>query len=268
MCYNAEARNLRCPFCGSERLDREQDTKLLAPSRVVPFRVDRQQAENTMRGWLRRGFWRPGDLATAAAIEKMTPVLVPYWVFQATTFTYWTADTSKTPPGARGDWYPLYGEHRGSYQGLLIGASGALTPAETSTLCPFDLGQALALDQVDLKEMVIEQFRVQRKYARPLAQQGLEQRERDACQVYVPARARNLKVNVRLEGLSSEPISLPVWIMSYRYGERMYRFLINGQTGEPTGEAPVSKTKIAVAIALVVLCLVIALLVVTLAQAF
>ena len=57
-----------------------------------------------------------------------------------------------------------------------------------------------------------------------------------------------MKVNLRLSGLSSEPVLLPVWIMAYRYREAVFRFLVNGQTGKATGKAPVSYQKIAVAI--------------------
>ena len=206
-----------------------------------------------LRKWLGSGFWRPGDLAASSVVTTMTPVFVPYWVFEARTFTYWTADSSETPLGARGDWVPLFGEHRGSYAGLLIGASGALTPAETESLCPFDLSAAQPYEAVDTDNVIVEQFRVQRKYARPLASQGLENLARIDCQKYVPGRCRNLKVNVKLEGLSSATVLLPVWIMAYRYRDQVYRFLVNGQTGRATGQAPVSWKKVFAAIAIVAL---------------
>ena len=38
---------------------------------------------------------------------------------------------------------------------------------------------------------------------------------------------------------------LPVWISAYRYRDKVYRFLINGQTGEVSGESPKSWWKIA-----------------------
>jgi hypothetical protein len=253
MSYDASAQTLRCPFCGSEHLTHQKDAKMLRPNSIVPFEVDQSQALETMRGWLGNGFWRPGDLAASAVVTKLTAVYVPYWVFQARTFTYWTADSNQTPPGARGDWVPKSGEHRGCYSGLLIGASGALTPSETSSLCSFDLAKARPSDEVSTDNHVVEQFRVQRKYARPLARQGVEQRELQACQEYVRGRCRNVKVNVRMEGLSSEPMLLPVWIMAYKYGDRVFRFLINGQTGHATGQAPISWTKVIAAIAVAVL---------------
>ncbi|HND56322.1 MAG TPA: zinc ribbon domain-containing protein, partial [Pirellulaceae bacterium] len=54
---------------------------------------------------------------------------------------------------------------------------------------------------------------------------------------------RNLKVNMLLDGLTSEPVLLPVWVMAYRYQDNVYRFLINGQTGHAIGTAPTSWRK-------------------------
>jgi predicted RNA-binding Zn-ribbon protein involved in translation (DUF1610 family) len=261
MSYDAGAGALRCPFCGSVELEKRPDAKILAPRRVVPFALNQDQAVATMRTWLGRGFFRPGDLAREAAVVGMTAVYVPYWVFQATTHTYWTADTSRTPAGARADWYPLSGEHHGSYAGLLVGASGALTPGETSAIGPFDLARGVPPDQVDLDNVVVEQFGVPRKYARPLARQGLEQLEAQTCQqAYVPGRARNVHVNLLVEGLSSEPVLLPVYIMTYRYQDKPYRFLVNGQTGKATGQAPTSLRKILLVVGLVLAAILLAFL--------
>lgn len=257
MSYDASAQTLRCPFCGSEKLEEKQNTKTISPRRVVPFVVHRDAATMSLRGWLQKGIWRPGDLSTAAIVTKMTPVFVPYWVFSAHATCYWTADSNQTPFGARGDWLPLTGNHRGEYHGLLVGASGALTPAETSALCPFDLGPGVPPDQVDLENVVFEQFRVQRKYARPLARYGFESRIRQDCAKYVPGSSRNLKVNVQLTGLTSEAVLLPVWIMAYRYQDQVFRFLLNGQTGMATGQAPTSWRKIATVVGVVILCIVV-----------
>lgn len=246
MSYDARAQGLRCPFCGSGDMQQKRDEKSLAPRWVVPFETDRTAAETAMRTWLGRGFWRPGKLASEAAIVEMTPVYVPYWVFRAKTHTFWTADTSDTPAGARGDWYPLSGEHREEYSGLLIGASGVLTAAETASIHPFDLTQKKPPDQVDLENMTVERFSLQRKYARPVARESIQHRvQEDVDRRHVPGKSRNIHANVQVESMSSEPVLLPVWIMAYRFQDRLYRFLINGQTGKAAGQAPTSFGKIA-----------------------
>ena len=42
--------------------------------------------------------------------------------------------------------------------------------------------------------------------------------------------------------------SKPIWIAAYEYRGRAYRFLVNGQTGEVQGEAPLSWWKISFAV--------------------
>jgi hypothetical protein len=58
------------------------------------------------------------------------------------------------------------------------------------------------------------------------------------------------------------PVLLPVWIGAYRRGDRLFRVVINGQTGAFSGTAPISLIKVFMAIAagLGLLTLVIALL--------
>lgn len=245
MSYDAQAQGLRCPFCGSEDLEKKRDEKSLSPRRVVPFRVGRSEAEAAMRKCLESGFWRPANLAAQAAIVEMTAVYVPYWVFRAKVHAFWTADTSDTPSGARADWYPLTGEHSEEFSDLLIGASGVLTVGETASIQPYDLGQAVPPEQVDLDNVTVERFSLQRKYARPAARQALEARiQQEVDRRYVPGRSRNVHANVRVESMSSEPVLLPAWIMAYRFQDKVYRFLVNGQTGKAAGQAPTSLGKV------------------------
>jgi predicted RNA-binding Zn-ribbon protein involved in translation (DUF1610 family) len=256
MSYDAREKALRCPFCGSVDIVQKEDRKILSPKYALPFVVAKDQAVASMRGWLGQGFWRPGRLAVESEVVGMTPVYVPYWVFQANTHTFWTADSSQTPPGASGDWYPLSGEHEGNYQSLLIGASGVLTPSETHALCPFDLSKGVPPERVDLVNITVEEFSLARKYARPLAQNFLESLECDACKKsHVPGRSRNVHINVQVTEMTGEPALLPVWIMAYRFRDRVFRFLVNGQTGKATGQAPLSSAKIIVAILIAALAI-------------
>jgi hypothetical protein len=79
----------------------------------------------------------------------------------------------------------------------------------------------------------------------------------------VDGKCRNLKVNVRITDLASRPMLLPVWIMAYRYRDHVFRFLANGQTGQSSGQAPISFRKIGVAIAIAILLIALVLLIVS-----
>ena len=55
---------------------------------------------------------------------------------------------------------------------------------------------------------------------------------------------RNLQVENRFSERRFKHLLLPIWLSVYRYHDRPYVFLVNGQTGEVTGHAPWSVIKI------------------------
>jgi hypothetical protein len=55
-------------------------------------------------------------------------------------------------------------------------------------------------------------------------------------------------VRTQFDGITFKHILLPVWISAYKYGDKTYRFLINGATGEVQGERPWSVAKIAMTV--------------------
>jgi len=260
MSYDASAQALRCPFCGSTELKSQPDGVSLTPKYVVPFEITREQARALLYQRMRSGFFRPSDLVQRSAITEMMAVFVPYWIFSANTHTYWTADSSDVPFHARGEWRPLFGEQRHQHQAIKIVASKVLSWEESEGLGQYDLSRGVPPEQVDLDNVVVEQFAMPRKYARTHARQLIENAEKVHCaNSLLRGRFRNLRVNVKIEQMKGEPILLPVWIMAYRYRDRVYRFVVNGQTGRAYGTFPTSPWKVILAIVLLLLAAVIVL---------
>ena len=253
MNYDAREQALRCPFCGAHDLEQQDGQRLVKPDRVVLAAIDREDIERRFRKWCQQNFWRPSDLASDARLTEITLVYVPFWVFRADTSTYWTADSSQTPSGARGDWFPLFGEHEERIENVLVPASGGLALREVLEVSgSFDLRAGKPPEECDLDRVTVEQFGFGRKYARRLARRRMRSHLRERCAERVPGRARNVHVNVLYQGIAGRPLLLPFWIMAYRYKNRVYRFLANAQTGESTGTAPFSWAKLIVVVLLAV----------------
>ncbi|AMV35168.1 hypothetical protein VN12_23785 [Pirellula sp. SH-Sr6A] len=251
MSYDPSARQLRCPFCGSESMQSRPSARTLEPHVVVPFQIDASQVEGMIREWLGRGFWRPNDAAQAAVISKVTAVYVPFWVFSAEVETAWTADTSQVPAGARGNWRPVAGTSQRRYDSILVGASGILTPQEVQEIAPFDLSAGVRPDEIDLVHAIVEEFRVTKRDARAMARAAIDRIVAEEVRGRISGSTRNIHVNNRVQAMSSVPALLPVWIMAYQYKEKPYRVLVNGQTREVYGIAPFSNAKLALVIVLI-----------------
>lgn len=266
MNYDAKAQTLRCPFCGSVDLEKSEGQGILAPEFILPFAFDHRAAEDHLRGWLGSSFWHPGDLRSGAELTELRAVYIPFWVFGTRVSTHWTADSGQVPWGANASWYPVAGHRTAEYVDLWVPAGSGLEPRETDAIFPFDLGAATPPEKVDLTNVTVEQFSVSRRYARPVAQERLERLEAGAVAGGVPGGSRNVHVNSLMEGATSRPGLVPVYVLAYRYKDKLYRYVVNGQTGRSTGTAPTSYAKVGGVVGLVLLLLVIVVLAVMLLQ--
>lgn len=266
MNYDAHAQTLKCPFCGSVDLVADSSQGILAPEFVVPFAFDRAEAATRLRAFLGSSFWHPGDLREGAQLTELRAVYIPFWVFGTRVSTFWTADTDQVPWGASASWYPITGHRTAEYADLWVPAGAGLAPTETTAILPFDLSAAVDPQTVDLADVTVEQVSVSRRYARPLAQQRLEELEIGAVAAETPGGNRNVHVNCLMEGATSRSVLVPVHVLAYRYKDKLYRYVVNGQTGVATGSAPTSMAKVGGVVGLVLLAIIIVILIVMLAN--
>ncbi len=259
MTYEVSRRSAACAFCGSV-LEIEHPADPLEEARVlIPFTVDRAQAERAYREWLRSlGWFRPKDLRTNARLETIQPLRWVGWVFDAEASVSWAADTDSDTH--RADWAPHAGCAEITYDDVVVPASRGLSREEIALLLPsYDLGSADGgIDLVG--DAPLERFDVPRSTARArlieacerLARRRLEER-------HLPGRrSRNLATATVLRGLAARRFAFPAWVLAYRYKDRLYRTVLSGQNaGCLKGDAPYSTFRIAavVAVALAVIAL-------------
>jgi len=110
---------------------------------------------------------------------------------------------------------------------------------------PFDLTALVPYRAEFLSGWSAEEYTVDPHRGWDLAQERLRDRERSACSGELDGdEQRNLEVETQFSQVRWKHLLLPVFIASYRYGDKCYRFLINGQSGKVSGEAPLSWWKI------------------------
>ena len=65
-------------------------------------------------------------------------------------------------------------------------------------------------------------------------------------------RVQGVREVTSFKNITYKYILAPIWISSYQYMGKTYRFLVNGETGKVCGTSPVSKLKGALTIAAVI----------------
>ncbi len=284
-----EQRSLRCPFCDSAyvaELPIEQRTAQ-RPEFIIGFEVSREKAQELFFQWIgKNSFFRPGDLVTKAATEKQQGVYIPFWHFSMIAMSDWSAQigeywyrtetyTVKNSDGKsevrtrtvqETEWWPLSGIYRKYYSGYLVSASKGLPQQEALAIQPYRLNTMMRYRPMYLAGWMSEEYSVSRETAMAATEQEFRTRDYNAINAFLPGDVRSsLTVHTNLDVGGSDLVLLPIHVLSYRYRDKVYRFLVNGQTGKTYGEKPWSGSKIAaVVIALVLLLLVVIALIIVL----
>jgi ribosomal protein S27E len=271
--FGDSATATRCDFCDSPKVMPQEDSRqVLRPESLVPFAINSDGARAAFGGWLGKLWFRPSDLKHRASVVESTGMYVPYWTFDCHADSSWTAESgtyyyvdesySVTVNGKRETrtrrvrkvrWRPAWGRRDDDYDDLLVCASRGLPADLAARLETFDTAKLVPYDPAFLAGWKAEEYAVELNDGWSVASARVERSQVQRCGDDVPGDThRFLRVDTQLSDETFKHVLLPVWIAAYRYRDKVYRFLVNGQTGEVTGVAPWSWAKILLTVLVVI----------------
>jgi len=245
--YDVHARAPACAFCGSVMREEVPDDPLEQTQFFLPFTVERTEAEEAYRRWLRGlGWFRPSDLGTASTLETMTPLWWVGWVFDAEATVTWAADSDA---GARrADWAPHAGQTEFVFDDVVASASRGLEASETDCLIPsYDLKTAAEAPAEKNPGATVEQFDLPRSSARKRVTAFIQRmvKVRLERRIIPGTRFRNIHAAAVLRRLVTRRFAFPSYVVAYRYRGSLYRVVLSGQDDACViGTAPYSVIKI------------------------
>ncbi|MEQ1502528.1 MAG: hypothetical protein ABMB14_09860 [Myxococcota bacterium] len=240
------ARMATCLFCDAPAaalVPTVEPEGIEPPIGAIPFAVDEGAARAAFVKFAGSSFWYPNDLRSASL--ELRRLLLPAWAWSGDVETHWTGLVSA---GTRSGKRPVAGAESTHFDQILVPASRTLRRSELTALGRYDESTLGGFDP-DRSEVPIELSETTRSAARTEAHAEMLVRHRAAIQgqhTLTTIRASSLAT-----ALDGKPVLVPVYIGAYRYGDRTFRVLVNGQTGRLVGDAPFSWWKVA-AIALAV----------------
>ncbi len=252
---------IECIYCGSEAImETPSDPDLIRPSALVPFAFDLRSAQDRFRGWL-GAWWRrlvsPGALKDDAIITKIRGIYTPFFTFDAQAESDWsglrgdyyyvTVGTGKNRQTVRKTrWTYRSGHHSHFYDDVLIYASRGLPEGTLRKVMPFHTKQLVSYVTGFLAGFAAEEYTLDPKGLWESARGLMISEEWQACGRELDGDTyRNLKVHTQLLDPTWKHVLLPIYMANYSYGTNRYHFLVNGQTGEVRGTAPISWAKVA-----------------------
>lgn len=254
-----------CPYCSANIVVKSGSTStLLKPRSLVPFEVDKKKALGLFQGWLTSRWFAPSDLKNRAASGKLDGVYIPYWTYDARVHTrytgergthYYTTESYTTRENGRmvrrtrqvrhTRWTSASGEVDNAFDDILVPANTALPEKYIYALEPWRLQALTPFNEQYLSGFRAQSYQVDLNTGFDIAKERMAPTIDNTIRRDIGGDEQRIHAkNSAYSGVTFKHILLPIWISSYRYGAKIYRFLVNGQSGEIQGERPYSAVKI------------------------
>jgi hypothetical protein len=259
----------QCDFCGSPKLLPYEELKApIRPQSLLPFKVPEPHVREQIRRWYASKWLAPNSLRRRALVDRVHGIYIPYWTFDAHVVCPWQADaghyyyTTETYRDNQGRrqtrqvrqvrWEPASGEVRHFFDDEPVPGTHGVALDLLRQVEPFPTGELVPYSTGFLSGFVVEHYQVVLVEAAQHSQAQMTRKLFDMCAAQVPGDThRNLRIQPVFSGQTFKHILVPVWLLTYTYGNRHWQVVVNGVTGRVAGRYPKSPWKIALLVLLV-----------------
>lgn len=259
-----------CPFCGTQLQATAKASRLLKPGAILPFKVPKNKALEQFRDWLGGLWFAPNGLKEQAVKEGgIKGMYIPYWTFDAKSTSWYDGErgedyfeterysetdddgnsVTRTRQVRHTRWYHASGTVWQNFDDTLVLAGRSLPSGIMEELEPWDLQQLVPYQDAYMSGFQAEAYQVDLGDGFERAKHLMDEEISETVKADIGGDHQRINtVRTQFDDITFKHILLPVWISAYKYGDKSYRFLINGATGEVQGERPWSIPKIAMTV--------------------
>jgi len=261
---DASVRATTCAFCGAPLLMDDQPAaadgeEVIAPEALVPFLVSAEQAQGAFRKWIASLWFAPNALKRESHLKQLQGVYRPFWTYDAHTVSHWTGErgdyyyvtehytttengktVTRTRQVRHTRWTFVSGVYANFFDDVLIAAGKVIDFATT-----YNLGGLKPYLAEYLSGFVAERYVVSCEDGWVRAKEVIAGEIHSAVRDRIGGDEQRVhSINTAYSGITYKHILLPLWLSSYRYGNKTYSFQVNGQSGAVAGARPYSFWKI------------------------
>jgi predicted RNA-binding Zn-ribbon protein involved in translation (DUF1610 family) len=250
-----------CPYCGSNQVTEAQAQDTLAPGGVCVFRIDKKQAGANFKTWLHKKWFCPKAAKESAKADSFTGLYLPYWTFDAKTYSEYTAryGINRTVRDKDGntrtttDWYPTHGIYTEAINDQLVIGTTRQNADILSRIEPFNTEDNVAYKPEYLAGYASERYSTGLNDAWIKAKDFIKRHLTDGIRSKVRSERHadavdSINFNPVFSDVTYKYLLLPVYLSSFKYKNKIFQFMVNGQTGKVGGKAPVSALRVLLAV--------------------
>ncbi len=242
-----------CPYCGNPAIIKERISGSLKPDYVIPFRLDKKSAEETLRKYYKGKLFLPSSFKKENTVEKLQGVYVPFWLFDCDADGTVHFNATRVSSWRSGDYRYTKTSHflviRGgqmAFEKIPVDATTKMPDEYMDSLEPFDYGEMTEFSSAYLSGFLADRYDVSAKDSTPRATNRVKQSLQDTLRstVHGYATVTVKSTDIHTSNSSVKYAMLPVYALNTVYRGKRYFFTMNGQTGKFVGKLPISRGKL------------------------
>lgn len=257
-----------CAFCASPLVIESGTTStIIKPKYLLPFTIDDKNAQSIFIKWINGLWFAPNNLKRYSTLnERLKGLYTPYWTYDSNSTSTYTGERGEYYYEGSGKnrkrytkWYNTSGTVTNTFDDVCVLASQSLPDSVTRSLEPWDLKNLMPYKEGFVSGFQTECYQTDVKKGFDVAKGVMESTIKSSIKQQIGGDEQRINnMNIAYNDVAFKHILLPIWISAYQYNTKVFRFIINGRTGEVQGQRPYSWIKITLAIltALIILFLI------------
>ena len=241
-----------CSFCGAGVVLSDRLSGSLAPAKVIPFSISKEQAQEAFKKWCKKGLLTPGDFMTADRIKNITGIYVPFWLYDLNGRGEAEATCTRVRTYTAGDWiytetkwYHVYRKVDLNYNRIPCDASKKMDDQMMDKIEPYVYTNLKDFNMPYLAGYIAEKYDFTDDQMLPRMKERVnayvDNYIRSTISGYSTVNFNRKDINIRKR--HTDYTLMPVWMVCYDYKQAEHIFAMNGQTGKIVGKPPLSKSK-------------------------
>lgn len=224
----------------------------------VPLTIQKQAALQAFHQWLQGLKFVPANLKRTADLGALTTYYVPFWSVRSMTSTTYHGEKgeeyktneqytdasgeTKTREVTQTEWQPVHGEVRHLFDDLHVCAAMNFHEQHVHVLKPRDLKKCQACGPDWKEDPPRWPITLEARAGFSIARGLMEKEIRTLVQKDIGGKQQRVsRMEPRHLGVDMKLVMIPAYVGSYRYGGKEYQVVINGATGEVSGDYPMQR---------------------------
>lgn len=234
-----------CVYCGNPAIVFNRVSQEYRPDGLVPFQITKEEAVKYIKLRFLKNPIIPKEIKSKCVPENLRGIYIPYWIVNA---DYTEADyikgEVKRGKSTETRYYSRAGEVQ--FKNIPIDGSNILNDDISRKLEPFYLEEAKDFDEDYLNGFYSNTSDL--NYFDLRASTAYRCHKLFEDEVVKTIKAKNIKImdSIYHVDIHDDPIymMMPVWFFTFKYDNKPYTILVNGQTGKVVGTMPWQKKKV------------------------